>query len=103
MRPHLQQAYQFRKEVGSGLSVPSLSIFGYGIKTTNRVTIHRGASGEWQKVDLVVEESGDQTIPDASTILEGSEIHPVQQYHGSLFVDNDVKMRLKLELSGLRR
>jgi hypothetical protein len=23
----------------------------------------------------------------------------VQQYHGSLFVDNDVKMRLKLELA----
>ncbi len=32
-------------------------------------------------------------------MLEGSEIHPVQQYHGSLFVDNDVKMRLKLELT----
>lgn len=103
LRPNLKQAYQFRKEVGNGLSVPSLSIFGYGIKTTNRVNVRRGSSGEWQKVDLVVEEAGDQTIPDASTILEGSEIHPVQQYHGSLFVDNDVKMRLKLELSNLRR
>ncbi len=32
-------------------------------------------------------------------MLERTEIHPVQQYHGSLFVDNDVKMRLKLELT----
>ena len=38
-------------------------------------------------------------IPDHSAILDGSEIHPVQQYHGSLFVDNDMKMRLKLELT----
>ncbi len=33
-----------------------------------------------------------------SAYLPGSEIHPVHQHHGSLFVDNDVKMRLKLEL-----
>jgi hypothetical protein len=30
--------------------------------------------------------------------MEGSEIHSVRQYHGALYVDNDVKMRLKLEL-----
>jgi len=38
-------------------------------------------------------------VPERSAVLDGTEIHPVQQYHGSLFVDNDVKMRLKLELS----
>ncbi|MFZ1404356.1 MAG: hypothetical protein WAW03_14775 [Anaerolineae bacterium] len=27
------------------------------------------------------------------------EIHPVQQVHGALYVDNDVKIRLKLELT----
>jgi hypothetical protein len=43
--------------------------------------------------------AGDSTIPEHSAVLPGSEIHPVQQYHGSLFVDNDVKMRLKLELT----
>jgi hypothetical protein len=32
-------------------------------------------------------------------VLAGSEIHPVQQHHGSLYVDSDVKMRLRLELA----
>jgi hypothetical protein len=35
----------------------------------------------------------------SSAVLPGSEIHPVQQNHGTLYVDNDVKMRLKLELT----
>jgi len=34
-----------------------------------------------------------------SAYLPGSDIHPVQQHHGTLFVDNDVRMRLKLELT----
>jgi hypothetical protein len=93
---------QLTSEVGPRLSIPSLSIYGYGIKTVSRVNIQRSSSGDWQHVDLITEEAGDQTIPDISTILEGSEIHPVQQHHGSLFIDNDVKMRLKLELTGLR-
>ena len=45
------------------------------------------------------EPGGDNTIPERSAVLEGSDIHPVQQYHGTLYVDNDVKMRLKLELT----
>lgn len=32
-------------------------------------------------------------------LLPGPDIHPVRQYHGSLHVDNDVKMRLKVELT----
>ena len=38
-------------------------------------------------------------IPETSAVLERAEIHPVQQHHGSLYADNDVKMRLKLELT----
>jgi pSer/pThr/pTyr-binding forkhead associated (FHA) protein len=99
----LRMARQFRQELGNQLSVPSTSIFGYGIKTVNRVNVQLGRDRSWDKVDLVNELSGDNTIPDASTILAGSEIHPVQQYHGSLFVDNDVRMRLRLELAGRMR
>lgn len=102
-RPKLRAAREFRQQVGNQLSVPSLSIFGYGIKTISRINVQRDTNGDWQGISLVSEESGDQTIPDASTILAGSEIHPVQQYHGSLFIDNDVRMRLRLELSGLWR
>ncbi len=35
-------------------------------------------------------------------LLPGSDIHPVRQYDGSLYVDNDVKMRLKVELTRYR-
>jgi len=38
-------------------------------------------------------------VLEKSAVLENTDIHPVQQYHGSLFVDNDVKMRLKVELA----
>jgi hypothetical protein len=53
----------------------------------------------WRKLDLKIEEGGDATIPDASAIVKNSEIHPVQQHHGSLYVDNDVRKRLRLELT----
>jgi pSer/pThr/pTyr-binding forkhead associated (FHA) protein len=102
-RPLLQMAYQFRKEVGTRLSVPSVSVFGYGLKTANRINVRRKPDGEWERMDVVTGLSGDDTIPDSSTVLDGSEIHPVQQHHGSLFVDNDVKMFLKLQLTGRRR
>ena len=38
-------------------------------------------------------------MPETSAVLENSEIHPVVQYHGSLYTDNDVLMRLKVELT----
>jgi hypothetical protein len=43
--------------------------------------------------------NGDNSVLERSAVLSGREIHPVQQHHGSLFVDNDVKMRLKVELA----
>jgi hypothetical protein len=50
-------------------------------------------------VDFDVEEDGDATVPGQSPIAEGSEIHPVQQADRSLYVDSDVKKRLKVELT----
>jgi len=101
--PLLREARQFRRELGRRLSVPAVSIFGYGLKTVQQIAIHRDSNGNWTKMDMVVGECGDTTIPDNSTILDGSEIHPVGQHHGSLYVDNDVRMRLKLELTHQRQ
>ncbi len=98
-RPMLRAARDFRRELGVRSSIPAISIFGYGLKTVAGVTIQRDAAGAITKVDYRSAPSGDSTILEHSTVLEGSEIHPVQQYHGSLFVDKDVKMRLKLELT----
>jgi hypothetical protein len=103
-RPLLQMAREFRRELGMSSSVPTLSIFGYGIKTAMQMNIQRDPNGAFQKVSIGVEPSGDSSIPESSAVLPRTEIHPVRQYHGTLFNDQDVKMRLKLELiQGLGR
>ncbi len=98
-RPLLRAGREFRRELGVRSSIPAVSIFGYGLKTLASLNLYRDPGGNIAKIDYRSEPSGDSTILELSTVLEGSEIHPVQQYHGSLFVDNDVKMRLKLELT----
>jgi pSer/pThr/pTyr-binding forkhead associated (FHA) protein len=98
-RPHLRAARSFRRELGTASSVPTVSIFGYGLKTKLRVKIQRQPDGQWHKVDFVEDSAGDQSVPSGSAVLKGSEIHPVLQEHGSLYVDDDVRMRLKVELT----
>lgn len=98
-RPLLRTAREFRRELGTRSSVPCVSIFGYGMKTVTGVRVEADMNGVWHKVDLTVDTGGDNIIPEASSVMPDSEIHPVQQYHGTLYVDNDVKMRLKLELT----
>jgi len=92
-------AFQFRQELASKPDIPAISVFGYGLKTTASISLNRGEDGKFGNISYRSEPSGDNTILEKSTILPGTEIHPVQQHHGSLFVDNDVKMRLKLELA----
>ncbi len=96
--PLLRMGQEFRRELGNRSSIPAISIFGYGIKTLSGIALERDAEGKVGNVKQIFEPSGDSSILERSGVLEGTEIHPVQQYHGSLFVDNDVKMRLKLEL-----
>ncbi|MBI5033546.1 MAG: FHA domain-containing protein [Chloroflexi bacterium] len=98
-RPLLQCARDFWREVSGRSKVPAISIFGYGIKTVTGVNVQRDADLRWTKIDSVNETVGDSAVPVRSAVLEGSEIHPVQQNHGVLYIDNDVKMRLKLELT----
>ena len=98
-RPFLSAARSFRRELGTVSSVPTVSIFGYGLKTKLRIKIDRGPDGQWQKVDFVEDMAGDQSVPSGSAVLKDSEIHPVFQEHGSLYVDDDVRMRLKVELT----
>jgi pSer/pThr/pTyr-binding forkhead associated (FHA) protein len=98
-RPYLGAARSFRRELGEESSVPTVSIFGYGFKTALRVQIHRRPDGQWQQVDFIEDTAGDLSVPSGSAVLKGSEIHPVFQEHGSLYVDDDVRMRLKVELT----
>ena len=95
----LRDALKFRRELGASVSVPVVSVFGYGLKTVTGLRVSHGSDGMWRKLELVIEEGGDATVPDSSAIVKNSEIHPVQQHHGSLYVDNDVRKRLRLELT----
>ena len=97
--PLLEMGRSFRQELGAVASIPTVSIFGYGIKTIADVSVTRDEGGKLVNVDFVRREIGDGSILEQSAFLPGSDIHPVHQNHGTLFVDNDVRMRLKLELT----
>jgi pSer/pThr/pTyr-binding forkhead associated (FHA) protein len=98
-RPLLHDARRFREELGTHSSVPAVCVFGYGVKTIAGASIERAAGGDLSRVDLRYTNAGDGMIPQESAILPGAEIHPVRQQHGQLYVDDDVRMRLKLELT----
>jgi len=91
---------EFKKELGMQTSVPTTCIFGYGHKTINEVKLYRNEDRSFSNSAYLSSISGDDSVPQNSAVLEGTDIHPVHQHHGALFVDNDVKMRLKLELIG---
>jgi pimeloyl-ACP methyl ester carboxylesterase len=97
--PSLRLARAFRRDLPARSSVPTVSIFGYGLKTISKVIAHRNRDGRIEKMDFHEEAVGDGSVPAVSAVLRRSEIHPVRQDHGSLYVDNDVRMRLKLELT----
>jgi pSer/pThr/pTyr-binding forkhead associated (FHA) protein len=98
-RPYLRFGAELHAELGKRSSVPAVCIFGYGMKTATHVRIERDGAGACQKSDVQFEPGGDGTVPESSAILDGAEIHPVRQYHGTLHVDQDVKKRLKVELT----
>jgi len=98
-RPYLRMARDLREELGAKCSVPAVSIFGYGIKTITSVNAERDSAGLFQKLELNLEPGGDDSMPERTGMLEGTEIHPVRQHHAALHIDGDVKMRLKLELT----
>jgi len=97
--PLLQLGKEFRAELATSAKIPSVAIFGYGIKTITEVSVVRDDQGKLQNVEYIYEDIGDGSVLEQSAFLSGCEIHPVHQHHGSLFIDNDVKMRLKLELT----
>lgn len=97
-RPLLHSARDFHRELGSTVSVPTTCIFGYGVKTVTRVVVRKRDPEGWKKVRFMLKASGDNRVVDQYGFLQGADIHPVKQQHGSLWTDNDVKMRLRIEL-----
>ena len=99
-RPLLRGALAFRQELGAKTSVSTICIFGYGLRTPTRAAlVGRRGDGGWERVRMRVEKKGDDMVPEVSARLPGTEFHPIYQHHGALHADNDVKMRLRLELT----
>jgi pimeloyl-ACP methyl ester carboxylesterase len=98
-RPYLRSARDFHRELPAQSSISTVCIFGYGLKTAVGIHLQRSAGGDWRRLTVSREASGDTVVPEASAVLPQAEIHPVRQPHGTLFLDNDVKMRLKVELT----
>lgn len=99
-KPLWQSARDFKRELGLSTSVPTTCIFGYGQKTVDRIKLHRNPDEKIMQSVYESKTNGDGSVPENSAILDGADFHPVHQQHGILFVDNDVKMRLRLELIG---
>ncbi len=95
-----QAAREFKRELGLSTSIPTTCIFGYGQKTVDRIKLHRNPDEKITQSVYEAKSNGDGSVPENSAILEGADFHPVHQLHGVLFVDNDVKMRLRLDLIG---
>jgi pSer/pThr/pTyr-binding forkhead associated (FHA) protein len=93
-------AREFKRELGVSTSVPTTCIFGYGQKTVDKIKLHRKPDGSFSNMVYESRTNGDGSVPENSAVLQGADFHPVHQLHGALFVDNDVKMRLRLELIG---
>jgi pSer/pThr/pTyr-binding forkhead associated (FHA) protein len=91
-------AREFHEEIGKSISVPTTCIFGYGVKTVTRIQVDELGADGWKKVRFVLEHAGDNRVAERYSYLDGADIHPVKQYHGCLWNDNDVKMRIRLEL-----
>jgi pSer/pThr/pTyr-binding forkhead associated (FHA) protein len=96
-RAILRAAAEFFAALSPQPRVPTLCIFGYGQPTTSRVIVDRRETG-WEMLRYEITPTGDETVPEESAILEGSDLHPVRQRHGALFTDPDVQRRLRYEL-----
>jgi len=96
-RAILRSAAEFFAALCPCAQVPTLCIFGYGQPTTSRVIVERRETG-WEMLRYEITPTGDETVPEESAILEGSDLHPVRQRHGALFTDPDVQRRLRYEL-----
>jgi pSer/pThr/pTyr-binding forkhead associated (FHA) protein len=97
--PHLKAAAEFRAEMRGRNTVPTVCIFGYGLKTATAVRAQRDANGKLSGIEECYEKSGDGVVPELSATIQGADVHPIRQYHGTLHGDNDVKKRLKVELT----
>jgi pSer/pThr/pTyr-binding forkhead associated (FHA) protein len=97
--PYLENGRRFGQELPDSSSIPTLCVFGYGVKTPTKA-VFQTASERWWEGELRVEfDDGDGDVPTQSAVLRGAEIHPVRQHHGSLYVDQDVRARLVRDLS----
>ena len=89
----LRDARAFHAELGNETSVPTVCIYGYGLDTVIGCRVAGSA------LTTKLSPEGDDMVPQRNAVVGGAEVHPVEQHHGSLYADNDVKLRLRRELA----
>lgn len=97
-QPLLRMAREFHTELSAYAMVPTLSIFGFGVKTISTIQVARQGRDNWERIDLQVSPDGDGQVPTSSAILRGSEIHPVLPSQAALYLESEVLNRVTLEL-----
>jgi len=99
--PLFKDSRAFWKELGNRCAVEAISVFGYDRDTITKINIRQDEDSSWHNLQIETNPEGDNRVPVTSAVLEKSEVHPVHQDHGVLFVDPDVQMRMKMELINL--
>ena len=92
---------RFSEELGTGLSVDTVCIFGRKRYTYSAGTVHLDAAGQWSAIDWQVEAVGDGTIPERSAFYPDAHKQlPFAVDHGHLYYDPAVLAQLEWELLG---
>ena len=94
-RARLSLGRELRRDLQRASSVPVLSIVGYGQQTITGLSLTPDPATDGVRLRPTFSAGGDGVVPTASASLEGSDILPVRQAHGTLFVDRDVRRRLR--------
>ncbi len=93
-RSRLALGRDLRNELRVPARVKTLSVVGYGQPTVTHLRVSFDAS-RGARLQPLLSASGDGLVPTSSASLAGSDILPVRQTHASLFVDRDVRRRLR--------
>ncbi len=94
-RARLGLGRELRRELRTPSRVPTLSVVGYGQPTVTHMHVTPDTRSAGLRLRPQLDLNGDGLVPTCSASLAGSNILPVRQTHGTLFVDRDVRRRLR--------
>jgi len=98
-RALLATTRELRTELGTRSSVPTVSIFGYGLKTVTKSASTATRAGFAGASVQSANWPGTAAFPKEAPAWKELRSIRFARHHGVMFVDSDVQKRLKLELT----